>query len=88
MSSTSEPPSTSEMALYNIVEFPDYSVGIVSSKWLNDDSSITLWPPYTDPGKHKAALLMHEVPGETWKAHEICVLGTAGRLFFFSQNCK
>ncbi|KAJ8007839.1 hypothetical protein DPEC_G00098360 [Dallia pectoralis] len=38
------------MALYYIVEFPDYSVGIVSSKWLNEDSSITLWPPYTDPG--------------------------------------
>lgn len=71
------------MALYNIVEFPDNSVGIVSSKWLNEDSSMTLWPPYTEPGKQRSALLMHEVPGETWTTHEIKVLGTAG-IYFFS----
>lgn len=70
------------MALYNIVEFLDNSVGIVSSKWLNEDSSMTLWPPYTDPSKHKAALLMHEVPGETWTTHDINILATAGIYFF------
>ncbi len=74
------------MALNNTVEFPGNSVGIVSSKWLNEDSSMTLWQTYTDPSKHKVALLMHEVPGETWTMHDIKIWGTAGR--FFSQNCK
>ena len=73
------------MALYNIVEFLDTSVGIVISKWLNEDASMTMWPPYSDRGKHKAALLLHEGPGEDWKSHEITILGTAG--MFSPWNC-
>lgn len=67
--------------MYSIVEFPDNSVGIVSNTWLNDDVSMTLWPPYADPSKFRMVLLMHEVPGTTWTMHEITILATAGGVF-------
>ena len=75
------------MAVYNIVEFLDNSVGIVSSKWLNEDSSMNMWPPYNDPGKIKAALVMHDAPMFTWTAHQIKILATAG-IFFLLKICK
>lgn len=71
------------MALYHIVEFPDESVAIVSSKWLNEDSTMTRWP--SDSTKIKSALLMHEVPGQTWTAHQIEILTTAGTFLFSSR---
>lgn len=69
------------------MEFLDKTIGIVSSTWLKEDTSMTLWPPNIDPSKHRRALVMHEDPGETWTTYEITSLGTAGR-FVFSLNCK
>lgn len=67
--------------MYSIVEFPDNTVGIVSNTWVNEEVSMTLWPPYTDPNKFRMALRMHEMPGSTWTTHIIKVLATAGKIF-------